>query len=33
VIGFVLAQLVGLVVGGLLVMYIYQMKFKKPKVS
>lgn len=33
VIGFVLAQLVGLLVGGLLVMYIYQMKFKKPKVS
>lgn len=33
VIGFVLVQLVGLVIGGLLVMYVYQMKFKKPKVS
>lgn len=33
VIGFVLAQLLGLVIGGLLVMYVYQMKFKKPKVS
>lgn len=33
VIGFVLAQLVGLVIGGLLVMYVYQMRFKKPKVS
>jgi glycerol uptake facilitator-like aquaporin len=33
VIGFVLVQLIGLVIGGLLVMYVYQMKFKKPKVS
>ncbi|MDP5107421.1 MAG: aquaporin, partial [Candidatus Nanopelagicales bacterium] len=33
VIGFVLAQIVGLLVGGLLIMYVYQMKFKKPKVS
>lgn len=33
VIGFVLVQLIGLVIGGLLVMYVYQMKFKKPKIS
>ena len=33
VIGFVLVQLIGLIIGGLLVMYVYQMKFKKPKVS
>ena len=33
VIGFVLAQLLGLILGGLLVMYIYQMRLKKPKVS
>lgn len=33
VIGFVLAQLVGLIIGGLLVMYVFQMKFKRPKVS
>ena len=33
VLGFIIAQLVGLVIGGLLVMYVFQMKFKKPKVS
>ncbi|MFM1986598.1 MAG: hypothetical protein RIS18_815 [Actinomycetota bacterium] len=33
VFGFILAQLIGLVIGGLLVMYVYQMRFKKPKVS
>jgi arsenate reductase len=33
VFGFIIAELVGLVLGGLLVMYVFQMKFKKPKVS
>ena len=33
VFGFIVAELVGLVIGGLLVMYVFQMKFKKPKVS
>jgi glycerol uptake facilitator-like aquaporin len=33
VFGFMVAELVGLVVGGLLVMYVFQMKFKKPRVS
>jgi glycerol uptake facilitator-like aquaporin len=33
VFGFIVAELVGLVLGGLLVMYVFQMKFKKPKVS
>jgi glycerol uptake facilitator-like aquaporin len=33
VLGFIIAEFVGLVIGGLLVMYVFQMKFKKPKVS
>jgi glycerol uptake facilitator-like aquaporin len=33
VFGFIVAELIGLVIGGLLVMYVFQMKFKKPKVS
>ena len=33
VLGFIIAELVGLVIGGLLVMYVFQMKFKKPKLS
>ncbi len=33
VFGFIIAEFVGLVIGGLLVMYVFQMKFKKPKVS
>jgi glycerol uptake facilitator-like aquaporin len=33
VFGFIIAELIGLVVGGLLVMYVFQMKFKKPKLS
>jgi glycerol uptake facilitator-like aquaporin len=33
VLGFIIAELIGLVIGGLLVMYVFQMKFKKPKVS
>ena len=33
VFGFIVAELIGLVLGGLLVMYVFQMKFKKPKVS
>jgi glycerol uptake facilitator-like aquaporin len=30
--GFILAQFVGLIIGGLLSMFVFQMKFKKPKV-
>lgn len=33
VFGFIVAELIGLVIGGMLVMYVFQMKFKKPKVS
>lgn len=33
VFGFIIAEFVGLVIGGLLVMYVFQMKFKKPKLS
>ena len=33
VFGFIIAELIGLVIGGLLVIYVFQMKFKKPKVS
>jgi arsenate reductase len=33
VFGFIVAELIGLVIGGLLVIYVFQMKFKKPKVS
>jgi arsenate reductase len=33
VFGFIIAEFVGLVIGGLLVMYVFQMKFKKPKIS
>jgi len=33
VFAFIIAELIGLVIGGLLVMYVFQMKFKKPKVS
>ncbi len=33
VFGFIIAEFVGLVIGGLLAMYVFQMKFKKPKVS
>ena len=30
--GFILAQFVGLIVGGLLAMFVFQMKFKKPRI-
>jgi glycerol uptake facilitator-like aquaporin len=33
VFGFIIAELIGLLVGGLLVMHVFQMKFKKPKLS
>lgn len=33
VLGFIISEFVGLVIGGLLVMYVFQMKFKKPKLS
>lgn len=33
VFGFIIAEFVGLVIGGLLVMYVFQMKFKTPKIQ